>query len=375
MSTVVKLNDFTRLWAECGDQVVEIIDRVGQSGWYILGDELRCFEDALASYWEIPHAVGVGNGLDAIEIALRAAGVSPGSRVLTTPLSAFATALAIIRAGCVPVFCDVNDTGLLDLAVCRATLRSNPTVSAIVPVHLYGHVVDLDGLVALSREFDVTIVEDCAQAIGATFRGRPVGTAGLAGAVSFYPTKNLGTFGDGGAVVTTSGEVARDAGFLRNYGQTATCKHELLGLNSRLDEIHAAVLFTSFLPRLTKWTARRRDIAERYREGIENRELTIPPVPEGSESVWHLFPVLVAPEDREGFRRHLRDQQIQTGVHYPVLIPEQPALLGICDIQTYGSLERARRFALGEVSLPIHPFLNDGEVDRVIRACSTWRPV
>ena len=190
----VLLNDFRAQWSAVGAEVLAAVDRVGASGWYILGREVERFESALASAWGLPHAVGVGNGLDAIEIGLRCLGIRPGDKVLTTPLSAFATTLAVMRCGGVPVFVDTDASGLLDLDRCRNVLSRNPGIRFVVPVHLYGHCVDLESLEALREEFDLRIVEDCAQAIGARFRGRGVGTVGqvaAAGADSGFQSIRL----------------------------------------------------------------------------------------------------------------------------------------------------------------------------------------
>lgn len=372
---MIRLNDFERQWREIGADAHTAFERVGASGWYILGRELDLFEGALAGWWGLPFACGVASGLDAIEIALRATGLAPGGAVLTTPLSAFATSLAVVRAGGRPVFVDVDASGLLDLELCEAALRTRRDIRHLLPVHLYGHAMDLDGLDQLARRHGLTVVEDCAQAIGARWHERPVGSAGRAAATSFYPTKNLGALGDAGAVLTADPAVAETARVLRHYGQAATYEHRELGLNSRLDEMHAALLRSALLPRLAGWTARRRAIAERYRAGLAHPAIGVPPVPAGSRSVWHLFPVLLDAARRDDLRAHLRARGIDSGVHYPKLIPHQEAWrrAGAAPA-VVGSLANAERFAAGEVSLPIHPYLADDEVDAVIAACNEWRP-
>jgi dTDP-4-amino-4,6-dideoxygalactose transaminase len=368
----VPLNDFPAQWKAVRTEVLAAVDRVGASGRYVLGREVERFESALASTWGLPHAVGVGNGLDAIEIGLRCLGIRPGDRVLTTPLSAFATTLAVMRCAGVPVFVDTDASGLLDLDRCRNLLSRDSRIRFVIPVHLYGHCIDLERLEALRKEFDLGIVEDCAQAIGARFRGRGVGTVGQVAAVSFYPTKNLGALGDGGAVLMAGDAIARRARALRHYGQSATYAHDEVGLNSRLDEMHAAVLGDVFLPRLAEWTARRSAVAARYSSEIRDGAVRPIPVPEGSSSVWHLFPVLCAPARRDAFRAHLSNAGVSTGVHYPRLIPEQKAMLDYGSYEVHGALDNARMVAEREVSLPIHPFLLEEDVDRVISAVSTW---
>jgi len=368
---MIRTNDFRAQWAEIGAEAAAVFAEVGASGWYILGREVEAFEAALATAWCLPHAVGVGNGLDALEIALRALELRPGDRVLTTPLSAFATTLAIVRAGGVPVFVDVDRCGLLDLDAAESALRGDPSIRCLLPVHLYGHALDLERLDRLRSEYGVRLVEDAAQAIGARWGGRPVGSAGELTATSFYPTKNLGALGDGGAVLTADAELAARARALRHYGQSSTYVHDRLGANSRLDELHAALLGRVLLPRLERWTARRRAIATHYLAELGHPEIELPEPAEGSESVWHLFPVVAPAGRRDALREHLRRSGVESGVHYPRLAPEQRALEGVPH-EVLGELRGARRFADGEVSLPIHPFLDDAEVGRVIEAVASW---
>jgi dTDP-4-amino-4,6-dideoxygalactose transaminase len=373
-TAMVLLNDFRRQWVEIGQEVLAAVGRVGASGWYILGEYVKSFEHQLARSWPASEAVGVGSGLDALEIGLRCLRVGPADKVLTTPLSAFATTLAILRTGAVPVFVDVDGSGLIDLDRCRALLHRETTIRCLLPVHLYGHALDLDALEGLMAEFDLQIVEDCAQSIGATSQGRSTGSVGQVAATSFYPTKNLGALGDGGAVLTASPTIAQQARALRHYGQSATYAHDHVGLNSRLDELHAAVLCEALLPHLAEWTERRRRNVARMRQGIANAAIELPPVPAGSISCWHLFPVLVSPADRDAFVEHLRLCGIQSAVHYPRLIPAQRALADYGRFEVAGELNNARRFALGEVSLPIHPVLTEEEICRIVESCNAWKP-
>lgn len=367
----VLLNDFRRLWADAGGDVLAAVERVGASGWYVLGPEVEAFEAALATAFGRRHAVGCGSGLDAIEIALRAGGMAPGTKVLTTPLSAFATTLAVVRAGGVPVFVDVDEHGLLDLDRCREALAADPAIRALVPVHLFGHAAGVVALAELRDRFELLLVEDCAQALGARSAGRGAGTAGQLAATSFYPTKNLGALGDGGAMVADDGALADRCRSLRDYGQRGKYAHEDLGLNSRLDELHAAVLRTAFLPRLAGWNARRRAIARAYLARLAH-PLVRPVVgPGDSEGSWHLFPVRVPAPAREAFTRHLLARGVRTAVHYPTLVPAQRALRG-AGFEVRGDLARAEALAATEVSLPIHPYLEDGEVDRVVDAVNRW---
>ncbi|HEY5959191.1 MAG TPA: DegT/DnrJ/EryC1/StrS family aminotransferase, partial [Polyangiaceae bacterium] len=307
---------------------------------------------------------------DALEIALRVAGIRAGDKVLTTPLSAFATTLAILRAGGTPVFVDVNESGLLDLELAERRLEAKD-IRFILPVHLFGHAHDLQALAAMSQKHGAILIEDCAQSILAKSRGALTGSVGLLSATSFYPTKNLGCLGDGGALLTNDEQLAQHAKALRDYGQSSKYLHDRLGLNSRLDELQAAFLISAQLPRLEDWTARRISIAAEYSAGLKGSRFTLPPVPEGSQSVWHLFPILVD-SNRDGFLQHLKASGIGGGVHYPHLIPHQDALRGVAS-ETSGSLEKATRFAQFEVSLPIHPFMSVADVERVLETCLAWR--
>jgi dTDP-4-amino-4,6-dideoxygalactose transaminase len=369
--SLVRLNDFAALWQEIGGEVLDAVRRVGESGWYVLGREVREFEAELAHRFGAKASIGCGSGLDALEIALRAVGVGAGDLVLTTPLTAFATTLAIVRMGAVPAFVDVDASGLLDLHAAAAFLKEYPKTRAMIPVHLYGVPMDLDRLLTLREEFGVEIIEDCAQSIDSAWKGRPTGTASRAAATSFYPTKNLGAFGDAGAVLANDDEVETACRSLRDYGQTAKYTHSVLGLNSRLDEVHAAILRDAVLPRLGAHTARRRAIAARYRERIEHRAIGLLETADGASSNFHLFPVRVTAGDRADFMRHLESAGVQSAIHYPKLANEQPALAET-RIVTCGSLPNAHRLAATEVSLPIHPALEDAEVDRVIAAVNAW---
>ena len=362
----VPANDFARQWQEIRADAIDAIERVGRSGWLVLGEEVDAFERELAAWWGAPHAIAVASGLDALEIALRCAGVPSGSRVLTTPLTAFATTLAIIRAGLAPVWCDVDDSGGLDLDRAEAALHADRSIRAVVPVHLYGHPLDSEALEQLAAEHGVVVIEDCAQSVGAERNGRPTGLAGEAAGTSLYPTKNLGALGDGGVVLTRSRDIAEQARCLRNYGQRGRYEHVAVGLNSRLDELHAGILRSALLPRLPRWLSRRREIAARYTEALGGSALR-PIVAGGGRSSHHLFPVEVTAADPSDVLERLADRGVQVGRHYPVVCPDQPAAQDLGSV--VGDLGVARRIAEREVSLPINPQLEDAEVDAVLDAC------
>jgi dTDP-4-amino-4,6-dideoxygalactose transaminase len=344
--TTVQANDFRRQWDDLRDDALAAFEKVGASGWYVLGEEVRLFEQDLAALWGLPHAAGVASGLDAIEIALRALGCKPGNRVLTTPISAFATTLAIVKLGAVPVFVDTDDQGLIDMERCQELLKKRSDIRFFVPVHLYGFSLDAGALRRLRDEHGLLMVEDCAQSMRA---------AGGLAATSFYPTKNLGAVGDGGAILTNDAALDGRVRALRDYGQTGKYRHDFIGYNSRLDELQAAFLRRACMPRLDCWLSRRREIATAYLTNIRNRAVRLPAPRDGSEPSWHLFPVWID--------RRLPDSPF--GTHYPIAIPDQKALDGV-PFEEPDRCENARRLCANEFSLPIHPYLNDGEVAEVI---------
>lgn len=362
----IRANDFASQWRDIGEDALCAVDRVGNSGRLILGEEVRSFERALADWWGVAHAVGVASGMDALEIALRCAELEPGAAVLTTPLSAFATTLAILRAGARPVWCDVDESGALDLEQAEAVLRSDSSIRAMVTVHLYGHPQDPCELERMRDEYGVAVIEDCAQAAGAERDGRSTGLVGLAAGTSLYPTKNIGALGDGGVLLTMDSSVAERARCLRNYGQRARYEHSEPGLNSRLDELQAAILRSAVLPRLDRWLRRRREIAARYTEGLSGCALR-PIASVAGRSAHHLFPVEVSGGETESVFEGLARMGVEVGRHYPFVCPDQRAVRGVGLVK--GPLTVARRLAGAEISLPIHPYLHDEELDGVIEAC------
>jgi len=367
---MIRMNDFRRQWDDTREEVLRAVAAVGESGWYITGAELEAFERDLAALWGLPCCAGVASGLDAIEIGLRTLGCKPGDRVLTTPLSAFATTLAIVKIGAVPVFVDTDEFGLLDLDLCAHLLERRPDLRFMVPVHLYGNALDMGKLSGLKERFHLAIVEDCAQSILATHEGRMTGTVGQLAATSFYPTKNLGAMGDGGAVLTADETHCRMVQSLRDYGQSSKYRHDFIGYNSRLDELHAAILRV-YLARLDSWTRRRREIARRYLARIVHPWIHLLGEPAGSQSCFHLFPVVVKPSRKQSLIEHLKHAGIVTGEHYPMVIPDQKAMATV-PYETIGDIPHAWALSDGEISLPIHPYITDDEADCVIAALNAW---
>ena len=363
--------DAVRQWKEIGLSALSAIDRTGQAGKWILGDEVAAFEKNLGALLNLPRVISCASGLDALDMALRASGLTANDKVLTTPLSAFATTLAILRVGAIPVFIDVDETGLVDLGLAKQILEANPDIRFFVPVHLFGFPLNLPELDALIKMTGVTVIEDCAQSIGAVFDGLSCGSIGIAGAFSFYPTKNIGALGDGGAVATGDPRLAEAVFRMRDYGQSEKYSHVDYGFNSRLDELQASLLNKAILPRTKSWGARRKEIAEEYRAKITNPKLRQVKIAREAEPIWHIFPILVE-KDRADFERHLTSQAIPYSRHYPRLITDQPFLLK-CKHEIKTPLTSAEKMANGEISLPIHPWLPKDEVDAIIQACNAWK--
>ena len=331
------------------------IERVVASGWFILGPEVEAFEAEFAAASGAAHAVGVANGTDAIALLLRAVGVKHGDEVIVPALTAGYTTLAVLLAGATPVFADVDpETLALDPASCEAAITARTV--AIVPVHLYGQPADLPALQAIAARRSLTIVEDCCQAHLATCAGTPVGTFGAGGAFSFYPTKNLGALGDGGAVISNDSSLAARVRRLRNGGQINRYIHEDAGVNSRLDELQAAVLRTR-LPLLPRWTARRRAVAATYRRLLTGSVRPLPHRDDGH--VYHLF--VVRSSERDALQAHLSASRIGTLIHYPVPMTHQPAF----ESWRRHECPRAACAAREILSLPLHQRLTDTDVERV----------
>ena len=288
---------------EDGADIRKAIERVIASGWFVLGPEVEAFEREFAAASGAKHAIGVGTGTDALALILRGLDIGAGDEVITTPLSAAYSALAVMMAGARPVFADI-DQARLTIDPARIEEAIGPRTRAIMPVHLYGQAADMVGIEKIASRHNLVIVEDCCQAHLGTADGRPVGTIGVAGGFSFYPTKNLGALGDAGAIVTNDGALAARLRRLRNGGQTDRYHHAEPGINSRLDELQAAVL-RARLTRLREWTGRRRELASRYRAGLVDTAIEVPPECDPGH-VYHLFVVRTTGE-RQVFQQHLRE--------------------------------------------------------------------
>ena len=360
----VRFNDLTIGDTDLALEIRTALERVVRSGWYVLGPEVEAFEQEFASTIGTRYGVGVASGTDAISLSLMALGVGAGDEVVTSPLTATFTALAISRVGARPVFADV-DSESLTLSPASVEAHITDRTKAIVPVHLYGNACAMDPLLELAESRDLVVVEDACQAHGARYRDRLIGALGRAGAFSFYPTKNLGALGDGGFITTDDEELATTLARLRNGGQQSRYIHTEVGLNSRLDEIQAAVLRAK-LPHLERWNRRRRELAGRYEDGLEGTELRPNGVSvlEGVVSARHLF-VVHAPS-RDAWMERLSSRGVQTLVHYPVPAHLQPAYRELG--QGEGSCPVAEKAASSILSLPLYPSMSDDDVDYVLES-------
>ncbi|MGJ4727992.1 DegT/DnrJ/EryC1/StrS family aminotransferase [Luteimonas sp. SDU101] len=364
----VPLNSLSRRFKPLHSRIQAAAEKVIASGHYILGPEVEAFQDSFARYCGVSHCVGVANGTDALEIALKAVNAGSGDLVATVANAAMYGTSAISACGAEPVYVDTAPgRGTMDPQALAAILEAHPSIKAIIVTHLYGRLAEIEHIMAAAASRGVAVVEDCAQAHGARDRdGRRAGSFGHVASFSFYPTKNLGALGDGGAVVTRNADIAKRAAQLRQYGWAEKYVNALpSGRNSRLDEIQAAMLNT-MLPMLDAWNATRRSIANRYSREIRHSEIAVPPEA-GDEYVAHLY--VVRTERRDALREHLRVHGIQTDVHYPTPDHRQPCHHGKYDAVCLPVTEQESPTLL---TLPCFPELEDAEVVRVIAACNAF---
>jgi dTDP-4-amino-4,6-dideoxygalactose transaminase len=346
--------------------MLDVVD----SGRFILGPETKSFEKEFAEYIGVRHAIAVSQGTAAIQLAIQGIGAKPGDEVLVPSMTAFPTIEGVIHSGATPVFVDNDSFGSMDPADARRRITGRTV--GMVPVHLYGGAADLDGLEELARERGLWILEDCCQAHGATHRGRKVGSVGRAGAFSFYPSKNLTVFGDGGMVTTDDDQVAARVRLLRDHGRSDKYTHVAVGYNLRFNDVQAAV-GRKQLALLEDFVAKRRSVAERYRAGLRDlAEIELPEERDGTRMVYHLYPIRCRDDAvREPFREHMNSRGIETGVHYPIANHLQPAM---ADRGEPPVLPEAEAVAKTTVSLPMFPSLTDEDVQAVIAAvCDFFR--
>ncbi len=362
MNHMIPFNDLKPLHHQLAAELTAAAERALASGWYILGPEVEAFEAAFAAYHGVVYAVGVANGTDAIELALRAAGIGAGDEVITVAHTAVATVCAIERAGAKPVLVDI-DPDTYALSPAAAEVAITPRTRALLPVHIYGQPADLTALRALADKHHLLLIEDCAQAHGARDHDRIVGTVGDLASFSFYPTKNLGAYGDGGAVITNDAGYADRLRRLRNYGQTQRYHHAERGMNSRLDELQAAILGVK-LAHLDEHNQTRRSLAAAYDEHL--RGVTIPVVRTDAYHVYHLY--VVRHPNRDALMAALKANGVGTLIHYPLPIHLQPAYADLG--YRPGSLPVTEKIAGEIVSLPMYIGLTAADIEIIAEAVS-----
>jgi len=360
--------DLKRQYNGIKEEIDEAIAKVLERGSFILGEEVERFEEEFAQYLGAKFAVGVGSGTEALHLSLWALGIGPGDEVITTPNTAVPTIAAISLTGTRPVFVDIDpQTYTLDIARLESAITSK--TKAVIPVHLYGNAVDMGPLMKIAKKNNLAVIEDACQAHGAEYKGTKVGAIGNAGAFSFYPTKNLGCYGDGGMIVTNDEALAQKTRLLRFYGMSDKDKyiHVIKGINSRLDEIQAAILRVK-LKYLEDWNDLRRAKASLYQQLIPQRYVQLPYEPPYAKHVYHLY--VVRTERRDELRNHLNSHNINTLIHYPTPIHLQPSYL---DLKLNKGSFHATEKCTGEIlSLPMFPELADGEIEYIARTIADF---
>lgn len=355
--------DLKAPYLELKDELDSTYRRVMESGWYVLGQEVEAFESEFATYCGAKHCIGVGNGLEALHLIVRAYGIGSGDEVIVPANTYIATWLAVTHAGATPIPVEpVENTYNIDPS--RIEQAITPNTKAIMVVHLYGQPADMDPINALAQKYGLKVIEDCAQAHGARYKGDRIGSLGDAAGFSFYPGKNLGALGDGGAVVTNDSDLADRIRILGNYGSKIKYCNEIVGFNSRLDELQAAFLRVK-LSRLDDWNSRRNQITTCYLKALSSQQgLVLPHVPEWAEPVWHLFVVRYA--QRDALEKLLSDEGVSTMIHYPI----PPHLQSAYKSLSYGegSFPLTEKIHNEVLSLPISPSLSLSDRDQVVKA-------
>jgi len=370
----VPILDLTRQYRTIRAEIDTAIQRVLESGRFILGPEVEAFEREVAEYLGVKHAIGVASGTDALLLSLKALGIGPGDGVIVPSFTFFATAGVVVNAGATPVFTDIDPkTYNIDPESVKDLFTHHPspiTIRAIIPVHLYGQPADMDEIMRLAKEYDLYVIEDAAQAIGAEYKGRKVGTIGHFGCFSFFPTKNLGAYGDGGLVVTNDDKLAEKVRMLRVHGSKPKYYHHLVGTNSQLDALQAAILRAK-LPHLDEWTAARQKIASRY-DGLlgDIKDLAIPYRAPDRTHIFHQYTIRVLDGRRDVLREFLKERGIGTQVYYPLPLHLQPCFrhLGYKE----GDLPESERASREVLSLPMFPELTEEEQGYVVQAIKAF---
>lgn len=353
---MIPFNNFKLHYQDLKPVIDKAITRVMDSGWYVLGKEVEAFENEFAQYLKVKYCVGVASGTEAITLALMANDIGAGDEIITTNVTAFPTITGIVQAGAKPVVVDVfKENGLIDYT--KIASKINGKTKGIVPVHLYGQPCDMDAIMKIAKQYNLCVIEDCAQATGATYKNKKCGTIGNCGTFSFYPTKNLGAYGDAGAIATNNEATYSKLLALRNYGQTKRYYHDFTGINSRLDELQAAVLRVK-LPFLEHWNKKRAQIASYYKKHLKG--VAFLKDHEYGESANHLFIIKVA--NRDHFLNYLNSNGVTSLIHYPIPIHKQKAFLN----QKDEIFEVSENFTGDILSLPIYPELSEKNLQKIV---------
>lgn len=361
----MQMVDLVTQYKQLQPEMDEAIQRVLDSGYFIMGPELKALEKEVAEYLEVKHAIGCASGTDALQVALMAADIGPGDEVITTSFTFVATVEVIALLGAVPVYVDIDPVSyILDPEQLEAAITEK--TKAIIPVHLYGQTAPMERIMEIANEQNLAVIEDTAQAIGAERNGQKAGTFGTMGCISFFPSKNLGAYGDAGMVVTDDDELAEKVRMIAKHGSKVKYQHELLGVNSRLDALQAAILRVK-LPHLNAWNSRRAQLAENYKAGITAKEVTLPQTLSGNTHIYHQFSIQVP--ERDDFQNYLKDKGIPTAIHYPIPLHKQPA---------FKSVGRNTGVSVAEevsdhiISLPIYPEMPEADQSLVIETINEY---
>ena len=360
----IPFSKFDGMHTPIREEMLEKFAEMYDKGWFIHGSECAAFEKEYAEYFGVKHCIGVGNGLDAIYLSLLAMGIGKGDEVIIPSNTFIATALAVSYAGATPVIVDPDS---VTYNMCGNGLEEALTenTKAVIPVHLYGQAAEMDEVMAFARKHNLYVIEDCAQAHGALYKGQKVGTFGDMGCFSFYPGKNLGALGDAGAVISNNDELADKVRAISNYGSKEKYNHVYMGTNSRLDEIQCGFLRIK-LRHLDEYNADRNRVAKRYIEGIKNPKIRLPKIGENRTHIWHLFAVMC--DERDALAKHLEDKGIGVNIHYPISIADQKAYESL----NLPRLPIAQEIAATELTLPVYVGMTDEEIDYVIDAVNNF---
>lgn len=358
--------DLKREYAEIGEEIDKAIQRVLDKQWFLLGEELEKFEQEFSNYIVVKHAIGVQSGSDALFLAIKALGIGSGNEVITVSHTFISTVDAIVRNGAKPVFVDIDpETYTMDVSQIEDKITKK--TKAIIPVHLYGHPVDMDPIMEIAKKYKLFVIEDACQAHGAEYKGKKVGSIGDLGCFSFYPSKNLGAYGDGGMIVTNDEELSKKLSMLRNYGQSKKYYHDFIGVNSRLDEIQAAILRVK-LKHLDEWNEKRKSIAKLYNELLKDSNVILPIEKNYAKHVYHLY--VIRSKNRDKLQQYLLEKGIQTQIHYPVPVHRQKAYLNL----GYNvNLPVTEKISNEILSLPMYPWMKEEEVVNIAEVIKAFK--